>query len=277
MSAGMGTLRCAALVLTALAARGPAPEGGASAPQDADPARALVEAFAREDIHLDLAGRLCSVPAEVLVRGDLLEYLIANPRGAVHESAFLTHVPASRLNAALLALGAQAGENARWKRREPAPTLEEMRAGAPAFDVTPPTGDGFYLYAAWKVDGVERFYRMEDLILDLRAGQTMRYHRWVYLGSRMLRLRGEDEREAFAADLEGNLVNIAFFEQGNTLLTGALPECLDQTVWQSNYWLLPARGSAIELIFAREPLAQLPAAIAARLREAQRVEPGDER
>lgn len=245
------------------ATQAPASEGSG------DVAQQLAAAFAAEGILLDVAAGLAAVPAEVLVRGDLLEYLVVNPRGAAHESAFLTSISASRIHAALLALGVEPGQNARWQRRDPPPTLEELRDGVPAYDVTPPSGGGFYLYAAWKLDGETHFHRMEDLILDLSTGATMRRHRWVYLGSRMVRLRSGEE--AFAADLEGNLVNIAFFDAGNTLLTGALPECLDQTIWQSNFWLLPERESPVELVFARERLESCPPSVAARLREAIRV------
>lgn len=260
-------LICAVVGLAAAAAQDPAADAGAQ----------MREAFAAEGIHLDTRGGVASVPAEVLVRGDLLEYLVVNPRGAVHESAFLTSVSASRINAALLALGAEPGRNATWKRKDPPPTLEEMKNGAPAYDVTPPSGDGFYMYVAWKLDGETCFHRMEDLILDLGTGATMRRHRWVYLGSRMLKLRNDATQEAFAADLEGNLISIAFFEQGNTLITGALPECVDQTIWQSNFWLLPERDSPVELVFARERLASCPPAIESRLREATRVAPRDGR
>lgn len=261
---------------SAASAEAPAVVAAAQQPA-ADVSAKLREAFAAEGILLDAARGFASVPAEILVRGDLLEYLVVNPRGAVHESAFLTSVAASRINAALLALGVQPGRNARWQRKDPPPTLEEIRDGAPAYDITPPEGDGFYLYVAWKLDGETCFHRMEDLILDLRTGATMRRHRWVYLGSRMLKLRGDESQEAFAADLEGNLINIAFFEQGNTLLTGALPECIDQTVWQSNFWLLPERESPVELVFAREKLLQCPADVEARLREATRVAPREPR
>lgn len=244
--------------------------GAAQSPAD-DAAAAARAAFAPEGILLDLERGLVSVPAEILVRGELLEYLVVNPRGAVHESAFLTGVMASKINLALLMLGVEPGQNARWKRRDPPPTQEELRKGAPAYDVTLPQGDGFFLYVAWKFDdGEVVFHRMEDLILDLRSGATMQRHRWVYLGSRMLRPR-PGKPEEFAADLEGNMVSIAFFEQGNTLLTGALPECEIQTSWQSNYWLLPERGSPVEIVFAREKLDTCPPGVAARLRDAARV------
>jgi hypothetical protein len=258
--------------LALLALCGSPPPPGPRAQDPAAPAAAdrLAEAFASAGIHFDLERKLCSVPAEVLVRGDLLEYLVVGERGAAHESAFLTPVVPSRLNAALLALGAEPGTNARWHRREPAPSLDEMRQGVPAFDVEPPAGDGFYIYVAWKLGGETHFHRMEDLILDLSAGQTLRRHRWVYLGSRLVRAR-PDAPEAFAADLEGNLVNIAFFDSGNTLLTAALPECVDQTIWQANWWLLPETGSPVEIVFSRERLDVAPPAVVARLGEARRA------
>lgn len=258
-----------------------APQLPSTAPQAApiSPAVAaqLREAFAAEGILLDVTLGIAAVPAEILVRSELLEYLVVNPRGAVHESAFLTAITASRINAAMLALGVTPGTNARWNRRDPPPTPEELREGAPAYEVTLPQGDGFYLYVAWKLDGEVVFHRMEDLILDLRRGATMRRHRWVYLGSRMVRLRADNPEEAFAADLEGNLINIAFFEQGNTLLTGALLECEDQTAWQSNFWLLPERGSQVELVFSRALQATCPAGVVARLHEALPVERREER
>jgi len=89
----------------------------------------------------------------------------------------------------------------------------------------------------------------------------MRRHRWVYLGSRIVQRRSGEE--AFAAGLEGNLVNISFFSQGNTLITGALEECLSQSSWLPNAWLLPPRGSRVTLLFSRERLATLPDALAA--------------
>ena len=96
----------------------------------------------------------------------------------------------------------------------------------------------------------------------------MRRHRWVFLGSRMVQPRPDgDADEVFAADLEGNLINIAFFEQGNTLLTAALPECVEQTIWHPNCWLLPERGSPVELVFARERLITCPPDVEARLRQ----------
>jgi len=164
-----------------------------------------------------------------------------------------------------LALGAVPGQNANWVATDPPPTLEEMRAGQPAYRVEAPQGDGFFLYLAWRARGETYLYRIEDLIRDLDTGHSMRRHRWVYIGSRMLKLKDASKPPAFAADLEGNLISIVFFEQGNTLITAALPECVKQTIWLPNGWLLPERHDEVEVIFSRERLRALPEAWEARL------------
>jgi hypothetical protein len=271
-------LSAGAVALVA-ASQSPAPDAKAKLPENppekaaekpgAQVAVQLVEAFAKQGIHLDLERKLVSIPAVVDIRGDLLEYLLVNPRGAAHESTFVTNVVPSQLNTALLALGVKPGKNAAWVRKDPPPTPDEIKNGVPAYEVKPPEGDGFFLYAAWKSDGETYLYRVEDLLLDLSTGASMRRHRWVYLGSRLVRLR-EDAgqktgQEVFAADVEGNLVNIALFEQGNTLLTGADPHCLSQTIWQTNSWLVPQQGAQVEFIFARERLATLPPDLEAKL------------
>jgi hypothetical protein len=238
--------------------------------QEQDPASEAKAALARtleqEGILLDLDIGAAAIPAAVLVRDDLLEYLLVGPNGASHESLFLTETRPSLLNAALLALGVEPGTNARW---EPvAGTEGEHRA-------LPPEGDGFLLYIAWREGEEVYFYRLDDLLSNLATGRSMRRHRWVFLGSRFKSLK-EGEPEEFVADLEGNLVNITFFFQGNTLLTAALPDCLEQTIWVANPWLLPPRESQVQLVFAREPLSDLPAAWKSQLSEVVRAEEPEE-
>jgi len=204
-----------------------------------------------EGIELDLAAGVLSLPATVLVKNDLLEYLLVGPGGAMHESLFVTGVRPSLLNAALLLTGVEAGRNAHWEERE---GLDER--GWPRRKVYPPQGDGFFLYAAWREADETYFFRVEDLVRNLESGRSLRRHRFVYLGSRFQALK-PGAPEAFLADVEGNLINLSFFFQGNTLLTTAVEECIEQTIWAANEWLLPERGRALRLFFARAPLERL--------------------
>ncbi len=231
---------------------------GASEGQGAAEARAqLVSALAAQSVRIDFDAGWAAIPCEVVVRGDLLEYLLVNRSGAAHESMFATAVTPSVLNAALLALGAAPGANARW-------VPKDGPEGRPLFDIVPPSGDGFYLHVAWRRGEELHFHRLEDLVLDRASGATLRRQKFVYLGSRMVATR-EGAPPVFAADIEGNLVNVSFFEAGHTLLTTATPECVRQTVWLPNGWLLPSQGEAATLLFARARLAQLPASLVEQL------------
>ena len=250
----------------------PAPSGDRSSVVRQDD-EALRATLAAEGVGLDLEHGLVSIPVDVVVRNDLLEYLLVGPRGAMHESLFATPVRPSLLNAALLSLGVEPGRNARW---EEVPRSPDQTPGGEGDDDDPdgrarpdvrlvlPEGGGFWLYAAWREGDEVYFFRIDDLISNLDSGRSMQRHRWVFLGSKFKRPR-ENEPEVFVADLEQNLICLSFFYQGNTLLTASLPECQIQTIWVANPWLVPPRDSRVELIFARDKLDRLPADVLARL------------
>jgi hypothetical protein len=201
----------------------------------------------------------------VLVKEDLLEYVLVAPGGAAHEALFQTDVQPSLLNTALLALGVEPGANATWERIDPPPTLEERRAGKKPYRIHLPVGDGFLMYVAWREKDETYLYRLEDLIANLRTARAMERHRWVFLGSAFLDPKEPGDAPVFAADAEGNLINLAFFQSGHTLLSAALQDCEDQSIWVANPWLLPERGQPVRLMFAHASLAELPAAWKASL------------
>jgi len=250
-------------LLCALMATLPSARGGAPAPQEppaqgSTPAE-LRAALEKEGVMLDLEAGVLAFPARVLVREDLLEYLLVGPNGATHESLFVTNVRPSLLNAALLLLGVEPGTNAQW--REGSATDEH---GRPRKEVDPPHGDGVYLSAAWREGEETFFFRVEDLIANLESGRSLRRHRWVFLGSRFAALK-PGTPEVFLADVEGNLVNLSFFFQGNTLVTSALEECIEQSIFIANPFLVPPRGSGVRLFVSRKPLETLAPAWAAEL------------
>lgn len=239
--------------------------GAVAASVEQDPAPAAV--LDMGGVQLDPAAGLISFSVRVEVRDDLLEYLLVAPHGAVHESMFVTGVDPEVLNASILALGLQPGQNAKWVAKDPAPTREELRAGVRAYDVQTPSGDGLYLYLGWREGDETYWYRVEDMLRDLDRLRTMRRHPWVFLGSRMIKRESAPEREVFAASLEGNLINMPFFANGTTLITSAIPEAEKQNIWLPNAWLLPERGSQLLMVASKERLAQPPSRVLARLPE----------
>ncbi|MAF67296.1 MAG: hypothetical protein CMJ84_16770 [Planctomycetes bacterium] len=246
----------------------------------------LEQAFLEQGIRVDVAGGTCAVGVEVCVRGELLEYVLVAPNGAAHESLFATGVRPSLLNTALLALGVEPGTNVAWVEKDPPPEEEALRSGASPFEVVPPSGDGFRIYVAWQESGEPEtsgdevhLHPLGDLINNLRTGRSMRRHRWVFLASRMVRPRPEADEEVLAADLEGNLINLSYFRAGNTLLTASLDDCVHQTIWMPNSFLVPERGARLMLIFSRERLERLPVSLAEHLPRTDRGgdEPGEDR
>lgn len=255
----------------------PAPGGSAPPLQDPRPAQdatpgppvpgtaeaeaALQKAFEAAGVRVDREAKAVAFRASIQVRDDLLEYLLVNPHGAVHEALFVTELPAELLNAALLTLGLERGQNVQYVEKDPKPTEEELRAGVRAFDVVPPKGEGVSLYAAWREGEDTFFFRVEDLVRDLERGRTMRRHAWVYLGSRWVESRRAGGEAVYAAAAEGNLACISFFSQGNTLLTAALPECVAQSSWLPNGWLLPPVGAEVLFVASRTALLAPPASM----------------
>ena len=248
-----------ALLLTSVAAPQDSPE------VEKVPTKELEAAFQEQGIRLDAAAGFCSVPVQVCVRQDLLEYVLVSAYGAAHESLFATGVSPTVLNTALVILGAEPGENVRWVEKDPPPSDEELRNGAQSYDVIPPTGEGFYLYVAWLEDDETYFFRLEDLITNIERGRSMRRHEWVYLGSRMIQPESDKETLVLAAELEGNLINLSYFRAGNTLFTAALEDCVYQTIWVPNAPLVPEEGSAVTMLFSRQKLRTLPSSVAEAL------------
>lgn len=256
-----GVLLSGCLWLAPQATSAPQTPAVQSGPPDAALVQ-LVEALRQQDVHMDpLAGALW-IPIRIEVRDELLEYLLVGAAGATHESLFSTEVPGSVLNTAFLALGLQAGRNASWRPRDPKPTEEEARAGVAPYEVTLPEGQGLQLNVAWRQGDDLYCYRVEDLLRNLLTGASMQRHDWIYLGSRMLppdpRKKGGPQTEMFAADIYQNLINISYFSEAYTILTAALPECVEQTIWLPNAWLMPQRGSRVALFFSRGRLERIP-------------------
>ena len=282
------TLRVAAAVLAALPIAvlsvASQPRAAGEAAESTDPGdrqdpdlTQLIAALAEGGVDFDPAAGHASIEARVATRDDLLEFFLTGPSGSGYESLFSTEADALILNAAFLALGLEQGQNARWVRREGTeePELEreegaeqepvgpgELGARPPGYDVLPPEGPGLLIYVGWREGDETYFFRAEDLIADLERQRPLTRHRWVFLGSRMV---DSNDGEVFVAAMEQNYVNIAWFAEGNTLLTAARPECERQDIWVGNPWLVPEPDTPVRIFFSLEPLTGVAAELEARL------------
>lgn len=226
------------LVSTLVGQTDPAAKPAAQDPEAAA-AKVLAEVkaqFAKEGLTLDAKAGTLTIKATVNQPRDPVEYLLVHRRGKRHESVFWTPAKASILNAGLLMLGLEAGKNADYQEKVPAPTLEEIEAGADPVIVTPPQGKPFWITVHWTTaDGTKKDYCIEDLLLDLATEKPVETIGWVYLGGRMAKIY-KDEPEVYVADFEGNLFSICYLTPDNHLATMVHERARDD----QNWWLTDA-------------------------------------
>lgn len=223
----------------------------------------VIEQLRELGVRLDLERKLIEIDAEICQDREPLEYLLVTERGKDHEALLRCNsVSIEALNAAMLLLGVEPGANYRSIEVDPPPTPEEFEAGAPLYEIEHPKGDSFYLYVSWEEempDGSSRtrFYRAEDLVVNVQEERTYQRGPWVYLGSRMIKPH-KDAKEFFAAEGEGNVISVVYFSPANHLMTGSDPMAENQYVWFPNIFLMPEIGAPVRLLFSQEDLDQAP-------------------
>jgi hypothetical protein len=237
-------LSCLALVL---------PAAGQEAQQPADPKQVLDEVlaqFKKEGIELDSKAQTVTIPATVNEPQQEIEYLLIHRRGKKHEAIFWTRTKPSVLNAALLMLGLQPGQNATYTEKQPPPTLDEIEKGADPIIVTPPKGMQFWMTVRWKTpEGKQVEYCIEDLVMDLSTQQAVVDCSWIYLGGRMARIY-KNEPEVYVADMEGNIISTCYMSPDNHLATMVHKDARDQ----QNWWFtdkLPPHDTEVQFVFHR--------------------------
>lgn len=237
--------------VTSLAAQGDKPE-----PKKQDSQAMLkevMESFKKQGIKLDPKARTVTIPAVVNTPQDPIEYLLIHRRGKKHESVFITESKPSILNAALLMIGLEQGQNATFVEKKPAPTLEEVQNGADPLVVTPPKGKRYFMTVRWTTPEKQVVeYCVEDLMLELSTQEPMGRCEWIYLGGRMAQLY-KDDPEVYIADLEGNLISVCYLSPDNHLGTMSHERARDDQNWWTTT-KVPEPGTAVEFIFhAVEP------------------------
>lgn len=227
----------------------------AVAPEVVQAQEGVLAQLAEAGIEVDLDAGTVSIPAEVNVVMDPLEYVLIYRRGKKHEALFITDVKPSLLNTAFLLLGFEAGTNATYEPIEPAPTPEEVAAGADWVKVFPPEGMPLWMTAAWKQaseggEQTEHEAAVADLVLDLVTEQPLQDHEWIYLGGRMAPLY-RSEPPVFVADFEGNLMSLCYLEPPNHLVTMKHERARDDQVWWRTE-LSPEPGTPVVLTFHKD-------------------------
>jgi hypothetical protein len=147
-------------------------------------------------VKLDKQNQRISFPGTVNQKGGLIEYLLVNEKGKVHESLLATKIPPHDLHLALLLIGLK---DPAVNSREPLPPSAIDSAYLRA---TPKLkGPSVRITVAWTQDGQRKEVPAENWVLNLESNKTMTPGPWTYNGS-------EIENGVFLADEELSIVAV---------------------------------------------------------------------
>jgi hypothetical protein len=215
--------------------------------------------LAKEGIRLDRDRGLVAVRGRFCSPKQPLEYLITAPHGSHYESLVAIDAKPSILAAALMAIGFD-DKGSKMPVRKPAvprPSDAELAEGKKLlYDVEPAVGEKVHIYVEWNdVRGFQR-HRLESLVFERIEGRTIRNLGFVFVNSAMLTPRNPKERQAYAADLDGNFLSCSSGGQPVLVYTQPHPYATegDFEIYQPNWTLVPSEALPVVVLLSRNSL-----------------------
>ena len=196
--------------------------------------------FERRDVDGKRIGGVV-VPGVVLVTKGLVELFGCGEGGKEHETVIRLESNVQALDLALTSAGFKRG-------RLPVKT-----------DITlPEQGTRLLILVQWlDKNGKLVTHRSEDLVVSMRRNSPMPRVGWTYVGNWIdvadpTSPKGEKKSPVLAAN--GSRSFVATFRDRTALLDNPLEEAVDDTLFGSNYMLLPRTGTPVRVIL-RAPTA----------------------
>jgi hypothetical protein len=196
--------------------------------------------FERRDVDGKRIGGVV-VPGVVLVTRGLVELFGCGEGGKEHETVIRLESNVQALDLALTSAGLKRGK---------LPSRTDLSL--------PDQGSRVLVLVQWvDKNGKLVTYRSEDLIVSIRRNAPMPRVGWTYVGQWMevadpTSPKGEKTHKVLAATGSRSLVTT--FRDRSALLDNPLEEAVDDTLFGSNYMLLPERGTPVRVIL-RSPTA----------------------
>ena len=184
-------------------------------------------------VRLDQKALSISFPGKLNMKRGLLEYLLVNPKGSVHESLLVTDVGANDIHVAMLLLGAKGG--AITAEAPPAQLDARYFRTAPKL-----TGDSVFITVKWKEKDVEKTVPIEDWLSGEAAKKKVVHGPWIYNGSMVHEGR-------FLAQADGNLV--ALVTSPTALINNPRKGNDNDQMWNVNEDATPGESTPVEIIF----------------------------
>jgi hypothetical protein len=185
-------------------------------------------------VRLDKKNHRISFDATINQREGLIEYLLVNDKGKVHESLLATKIAPHDIHLALLLIGLQ--ENKKSNINEPLPPSAIDSAylhEAPKIKGTP-----VRISVAWQQDGKQQQAAAENWIFNLHTNKLMNPGPWTYNGSLV-------EDGQFLADQELSIV--AVITDPTALANNPREGYDDDQIWQIQDKVVPAMDTPVEV------------------------------
>lgn len=166
-------------------------------------------------VQIDQNRRTVSFPASVNMNEGLLEYLLVNNGGKIHESFLRTETEPYHIHVAALLLQGPP------KTNQPSTGKRLPRL----------TGDKAAIWLEWAAAGKTNRVRPEETVWNMLTKAKMKRTDWIYNGSRVV-------DGSFFAQAEGSIIAIIGDEAA--LMNNLLPERENDKIWLVNTNVAPA-------------------------------------
>lgn len=179
-------------------------------------------------VEIDVPARQVRVECEAIRVDAPLEFFCVANGGPEHESVLRTPARPSDIHFALLAIGMQPGQPARFS-----PAANKW---------LPPDGPPVRVSVRFLRDGQAVTLPAGRLVRDLRDGQPMPDRPFVFTGSRVL----DDGR--YAADVTGYVVSVVNFDLSPIDVPRVASNANELLEWQTNPDVAPEMGARVTMI-----------------------------
>jgi hypothetical protein len=227
-------LMASLLLAVATSPTGVQPDSSKSAPLAPVLREVAPGIFEYNGVRLDKKNHRISFPAAVNQRVGLIEYLLVNEKGKVHESLLATKVLPHDIHVAMLLIGLKENTNANSRDAVPPSAIDSSYLhSAPKLKGTP-----VQLSVAWTQDGKRKEVPAEEWVLNLQTHHSMIAGPWTYIGSLV-------EDGVFLADQEFSLV--AVITDPTALVNNPREGYDNDEIWQVQEKAVPPLDTPVEV------------------------------
>lgn len=176
-------------------------------------------------VRLDKKQQSISFPASVNMHEGVIEYVLVNSSGKLHESLFKTDAEPYHIHTAMLLLGANGGV---------------VKTVTPEKKQSEVAGDSLLVFASWQQNGLEKKLPIEDLVSNLATKTNASRGVWLYNGSRLI-------DGTFLAQRDGSIVST--IADPDALVNNPRPGRDNDDNWQVNPTNAPPLNTPVRITF----------------------------